>query len=74
MYADRIIAPERFSKLQNMNNIEDMPKLTCTNCGQILATPCIYEKERRIAYKVRLGSIAKRVGKGVFPPEVKDKK
>jgi len=46
-----------------MKNIENIEELKCNNCWEIIATPCIYEKENRKAFKIYQDAITKKVRK-----------
>jgi ribosomal protein S27E len=60
MYVDRIFVPE-VSKNERA--------LICKSCGKILGTFYTYEKEKRPAIRLYQGSIIKKVGRGVYPPQ-----
>mgnify|MGYP001604765282 CR=1 FL=1 len=48
--------------LDRIQDLSEFPKqLICSNCHKILGTQYIYEKENRLAYRLVLGSIAKRI-------------
>ncbi len=69
MYLDKVIAPESFAKkLSTHAKITDVDNLSCTNCGHLMATPMIYEKENRLAYKVVQGGMIEQINlNGWFP-------
>ena len=50
MYLDRILGYKRVGK-----------EFICESCGAKLATLIIYEKENRLAYKLFLGKVNKRI-------------
>lgn len=68
LYADRIIAPEDFSR-KPIEIGEAPTKIHCFGCSLEIATAYLYEKEKRIAFLVKQGSLAKKLGKGTFPPQ-----
>lgn len=57
MYLDRICDSTKFSSLKSI------PQLTCASCKQIIGIPYIYEKEKRLAYRLIIGRISKKVTK-----------
>jgi ribosomal protein S27E len=60
MYMDRIIAPERLNKNQ-YKKIKSVSSLKCVDCGEILAHPYIYKKEKRNAYRLFVDSVKKKM-------------
>lgn len=58
LYFDRFLWPETFAqdcrKLQSKNQAEP---LKCPHCQQLLATAMVYEKEKRLAYRIVPGKI-----------------
>jgi len=60
LYLDRIVAPKRLTHLDNMP-ISKITDLKCTNCKSWLATPYLYEKEKRNAYKLFVGAVIKKI-------------
>src|SRR4051812_17369227 len=69
MYLDRIFAPEDLATLQNVEDLSQLPDLVCKSCGALIATLTIWEEETRKAYLLKEGSVVKKVGKGVYPPD-----
>ncbi len=62
LYLDRIVAPKKITHLHTMA-LSKIPNLMCTKCGSWLATPYVYKKEKRKAYKLFVGAISKRITK-----------
>jgi ribosomal protein L32 len=62
MYLDRIIAPNKLVKLQNLS-IKNIPNLICPKCKYIIAIPYVYSKEKRNALRLFTGAITKKVTK-----------
>jgi hypothetical protein len=69
LYLDRIVAPEPLASLQLRTALSQIPDLVCSSCGAGIGTPCIWEEENRLAFLLKEGSVLKRVGKGIYPPE-----
>ena len=68
MYLDRIHAPEKFKGLQNKR--ENISDLICDDCGRLMATPRIYEKENRLAYFIFAYTVITQSSDGTYPPAV----
>jgi hypothetical protein len=70
LYVDRIHTP--YEQYEGpFNELKSMPALHCPNpqCDAELATPMIYTKENRLAYRI-ISSIRKRRNySGKYPPE-----
>jgi ribosomal protein S27E len=62
MYLDRILSPDELFNLQNLN-LKDIPELRCKECGQILGSPYVYEKENRLAFRLFVDTVIKRTHK-----------
>ena len=61
LYLDKFVAPESFIKeLNNIENKNDMHGLKCPNCSELLGVPMIYEKEKRLAFRLLNNKIKKR--------------
>lgn len=60
MYMDRIFEPSELTNLQNVN-LKDIPFLKCQECGEILGTPYIYQKEKRKAFRIYQDAIIKKI-------------
>src|SRR3989344_4865635 len=62
MYVDRIFSPEKLAKLQNVT-IKKTPNLICLKCKQIIGIPYVYQKEKRLAFRLFEGSVIKKIVK-----------
>jgi len=62
MYMDRIYEPKELSGLENVS-LKLIPKLVCPKCGQIIGLPYVYEKEDRLAFRLFVGSVSKKIVK-----------
>lgn len=62
MYLDRIIIPDKLSKLKNLS-VKNIPNLVCSKCKYVIAIPYVYPKEKRNAFRLFTGSIIKKVTK-----------
>lgn len=60
MYLDRIYESKTYSELQNQQ-LKSIPKLTCEKCGALIGTLFTYEKENRLAFRLFVGAIAKKI-------------
>lgn len=60
MYMNRIITPKNLNKNQ-YEKIKDITPLKCFNCGEILAHPYLYKKEKRNAYRLFSDSVIKKI-------------
>ncbi len=69
LYLDRIFAPQELTNLQDADEVSHVPNLTCRSCGALLGTPYIWEEENRKAFLLKDGSVVKKIGKGVYPPD-----
>lgn len=69
MYVDRIKAPKVLvEKVNGFRKKSQMRDLECSACKRVLAAPMLYEKEGRLAYRIFVGALKKKVSpKGVFP-------
>ena len=59
LYLDRIVMPKQLTKLRIFPTSK-ISNLVCSKCESWLATPYIYEKEKRKAYKLFVGAISKK--------------
>lgn len=59
LYFDRIFFPEGLTNLES-RPLDAVPALTCPNCKESLATPYIYKKEDRKAFKVYQDALIKK--------------
>ncbi len=62
LYMDRIVSPERLIGFQH-KDIKDIFPLRCDRCDLIVGMPYVYEKEKRKAFRVIHGAIARRLRK-----------
>ena len=60
MYLDRIYGSKRYLNLQH-ESLKSIPQLTCSNCKQHIGIPYNYTKENRLAYRLFVGAINKKV-------------
>ncbi len=61
MYLDKFVAPEDFvEKLKQAKNKNDMQGLKCPNCGELLGVPMVYQKEKRLAFRLINNKIQKK--------------
>jgi hypothetical protein len=42
-------------------DLKDMPQLICKNCKQHLGVPMNYKKENRLAYRLFVGAVSKKI-------------
>jgi hypothetical protein len=57
-YLNRILAPEKFAKLQDTaKSTKDLPNLIC-QCGKMIGVPMLHS-EGRMAFRLVLGTIVK---------------
>ncbi|OGH74144.1 MAG: hypothetical protein A3C90_03450 [Candidatus Magasanikbacteria bacterium RIFCSPHIGHO2_02_FULL_51_14] len=54
LYIDRIVAPEELSKAK---------QLVCPSCKKVIGTFSIYEKEKRLAYRLYQDAVTKKITK-----------
>lgn len=62
LYFDRILTPANLVDLQKNSTLVNSA-LKCSECLAILATPYIYEKEQRPAFRIIQAAILKRLKK-----------
>ncbi|NTU47019.1 hypothetical protein HGA88_05320 [Candidatus Roizmanbacteria bacterium] len=60
MYIDRIIGSEQYSGLENIPLIK-IPPLLCPECHVLIGVPYLYEKEKRLAFRLFVGAILKKI-------------
>ena len=70
LYLDRIFAPDKLARLQNIGSIKLINNLICENCKNLIVVPIIYEKENRKAFHLKQGSFIKKISKGEYPPPI----
>ncbi len=64
MYLDRIFEPKEVSALQFKEDKKDIPNLKCSKCGEVIGVPMVYEREKRLAFRLIRGSFAKKMSEG----------
>ncbi len=62
LYLDRIFEPVELVGLEKQN-LKDIAPLQCKNCKQFLATPYMYPKEKRKAFRLYADAVVKRIRK-----------
>lgn len=62
LYMDRIFYPKKLTNLQD-KPLNKIPTLKCSKCKEVIATPYIYSKENRKAFKVYQNMIVKKIRK-----------
>src|SRR3989344_7200948 len=60
MYLDRIYESDKYSKLEN-KALKTIPQLVCLKCNELLGVPYIYQKEDRLAFRLFVGGITKKI-------------
>ena len=60
MYLDRIYESAKYSGLENQP-LKLIPNLVCIGCGQIVGIPYIYEPEKRLAFRLFVGEVSKKI-------------
>jgi ribosomal protein S27E len=60
MYLDRIYESDKYSGLEN-RPLKLIPNLVCDGCGQTIGIPYIYEKEDRLAFRLFVGEVSKKI-------------
>lgn len=62
MYLDRIYKSQKYSNLAD-ESLKKISQLICNKCQQLLGVPIIYEKEKRLAFRLFQGAIVKKIVK-----------
>lgn len=62
MYLDRIYESGKYSGIENQP-LKSIPQLTCSKCETLLGVPYIYEKENRLAFRLFVGGVFKKIVK-----------
>jgi len=62
MYLDRIFESTSYSNLEKLT-IKKIPQFICHNCKQLLGIPYVYEKENRLAFRLFVGGVSKKITK-----------
>lgn len=60
MYLDRIYGSKKYSGLQN-ENLKSVPQLICPHCKTHIGVPFNYAKEDRLAYRLFVGAVSKKI-------------
>jgi hypothetical protein len=60
MYLDRISGSSHYVGLQHTKE-KDIPNLLCTPCDRVLGVCVTYEKEQRLAYRLFVGAVTKKI-------------
>lgn len=62
IYLDRIYESDKYSGLENQS-LKSIPQLICPSCKILIGVPYIYEKENRLAFRLFVGGIIKKIVK-----------
>jgi ribosomal protein S27E len=62
LYLDRIVEPKRFADLADLA-IKEIDYLKCQQCQNLIASPYIYKKEKRKAFRLFKNQFLKRLHK-----------
>ena len=62
MYLDRIYESDVYAGLDKLS-LNKAPKLVCPSCKELLGVPYVYEKENRLAFRLFVGSVTKKIVK-----------
>lgn len=62
MYLDRICGESEYSGLEN-RPLESIPEFTCRKCNQVIGNLYVYEKENRLAFRLYVGGVSKKIVK-----------
>ncbi|MBN1203165.1 MAG: hypothetical protein JXJ20_15045 [Anaerolineae bacterium] len=69
LYLDRILAPPALADMhERCASKSDVPNLVCAHCGNVIAVPMVYAKEKRLAFRLIKGRWFKQRSTGLFPP------
>ncbi len=60
MYLDRIYGSKPYSDLQE-KSLKQIPALVCRGCKELLGVPMIYKKEKRLAFRLFVGAVTKKI-------------
>jgi len=60
MYVDRMLSSQKSEKVRGAA-VKDLPQLICNNCKELIGVPILYKKENRPAYRLFVGSAAKKI-------------
>jgi len=60
-YLDRISWPSEYQDINQSNpTIRDLTNIECPDCSEVIATPMVYKKEKRLAYRMIRGKFIKK--------------
>lgn len=59
-YLDRIYGSKKYAHLEH-ESLKSVPQLICTNCKQLIRVPFNYVKEQRLAYRLFVGAVSKKI-------------
>lgn len=62
MYLDRIYDSNKYSGLES-KPLKSIPQLNCPKCKILIGVPYVYEKENRLAFRLFVGGIIKKIVK-----------
>lgn len=62
IYLNRIFSPKKWTNLES-KSLNAVPKISCPKCKEDIATPYLYKKENRKAFKVYQDALIKKVRK-----------
>ncbi len=62
MYMDRIFESQQYSD-EKVRSLKQIPNLNCPACKMLLGISYVYEKEKRPAFRLFVGSITKKITK-----------
>jgi hypothetical protein len=69
LYLDRILEPSELSSLQFQGGGKvKLPNLYCKKCKALVATPMVYARESRLAFRLVPGSFIKKKSDGTYTP------
>ncbi len=61
-YLDRISNSKKWAGLESFT-VKEISQLICDKCKSVLGIPYIYEKEKRPAFRLFVGSVTKKITK-----------
>jgi hypothetical protein len=74
LYLDRIVDPKRLTdEIATVSTKKDMRALKCDECQAIIGVPMVYEREKRLAFRLIHGAIVREKSRG-FCLEDKEKR
>lgn len=60
MYLDRISDSKKYAD-QDHKALKSIPNFTCIKCKRILGVPIVHRKEKRLAYRLFVGVVSKKI-------------